>query len=50
LIDPSGPLWSGRIQGDMAGAMVPLNRSLDVDMRLWPQDVQGSRGGGPARG
>jgi len=27
----------------MAGAMVPLNRSLDVDMRLWPQDIQGSR-------
>ena len=27
----------------MAGAMVPLNRSLDVDIRLWPQDVQGSR-------
>jgi argininosuccinate lyase len=27
----------------MAGAMTPLNRSLDVDMRLWPQDVQGSR-------
>ena len=27
----------------MAGAMVPLNRSLDVDMRLWPQDVRGSR-------
>ena len=27
----------------MAGAMVPLNRSLDVDIRLWPQDVRGSR-------
>ena len=27
----------------MAGAMVPLNRSLDVDVRLWPQDVRGSR-------
>ena len=27
----------------MAEAMVPLNRSLDVDMRLWPQDVRGSR-------
>ena len=23
--------------------MVPLNRSLDVDIRLWPQDVRGSR-------
>ncbi len=27
----------------MAGAMVPLNRSLDVDVRLWPQDIRGSR-------
>ncbi len=27
----------------MAGAMVPLNRSLDVDIRLWPQDIRGSR-------
>ena len=27
----------------MAGAMVPLNRSLDVDIRLWPQGVRGSR-------
>ena len=27
----------------MAEAMVPLNRSLDVDMRLWAQDIQGSR-------
>jgi len=27
----------------MAGAMVPLNQSLDVDIRLWPQDVRGSQ-------
>ena len=27
----------------MAPAMVPLNRSLDVDQRLWPQDVRGSQ-------
>ena len=27
----------------MAGEMVPLNRSLDVDIRLWPQDVRGSK-------
>ena len=26
----------------MAPEMVPLNRSLDVDIRLWPQDVRGS--------
>ena len=27
----------------MAKAMVPLNRSLDKDIRLWPQDVRGSQ-------
>jgi argininosuccinate lyase len=27
----------------MASEMVPLNRSLDVDIRLWAQDVRGSR-------
>ena len=27
----------------MAGEMVPLNRSLDLDIRLWPQDVRGSQ-------
>ena len=37
------PLWSGRIQGGMAPEMVPLNRSLDVDGRLWRQDIRGSR-------
>jgi len=37
------PLWSGRIQGGMASEMVPLNRSLDVDGRLWWQDIRGSR-------
>ena len=26
----------------MSPEMVPLNRSLDVDIRLWPQDVRGS--------
>ena len=36
------PLWSGRIEGTMSPAMVPLNRSLDVDIRLWPQDIRGS--------
>lgn len=40
---PTDPLWSGRIQGEMAEAMVPLNRSLDVDIRLWPQDIRGSQ-------
>ncbi len=27
----------------MAEAMVPLNRSLGLDIRLWPQDVRGSQ-------
>lgn len=36
-------LWSGRIRGRMAPEMVPLNRSLGVDRRLWPQDIRGSR-------
>ena len=39
---PDAPLWSGRIEGTMSPEMVPLNRSLDVDIRLWPQDVRGS--------
>ena len=34
----------------MDGAMVPLNRSLDVDIRLWPQDVRGSRAWAQALG
>ncbi|MED5200211.1 MAG: argininosuccinate lyase [Gemmatimonadota bacterium] len=42
-MSPTDPLWSGRIQGEMAEAMVPLNRSLDVDIRLWPQDIRGSQ-------
>lgn len=37
------PLWSGRIQGGMAPEMIPLNRSLDVDLRLWRHDIRGSR-------
>ena len=40
---PSGGLWGGRFREGLAGSMVPLNRSLSVDFRLWPQDVQGSQ-------
>lgn len=36
-------LWGGRFKEGLADAMVPLNRSLDVDWRLWPHDVAGSR-------
>ncbi|MFH1763295.1 MAG: argininosuccinate lyase [Gemmatimonadota bacterium] len=36
-------LWGGRFRGGMADSMVPLNRSLSVDYRLWPQDIRGSQ-------
>ena len=36
-------LWGGRFEGRLAGEMETLNRSLDVDWRLWPQDVRVSR-------
>ncbi len=35
-------LWGGRFSGGMAPEMVPLNLSLDVDQRLWREDVRGS--------
>lgn len=41
--EEGGALWGGRFQEGMAGAMVPLNLSLDVDGRLWRQDLDGSR-------
>ena len=36
-------LWGGRFEDGLAGDMEALNRSLDVDWRLWPHDVRGSR-------
>lgn len=36
-------LWGGRFDGGLAREMVPLNLSLDVDRRLWRQDLKGSR-------
>jgi argininosuccinate lyase len=41
--DTPKPLWSGRIRGGMAPEMVPLNDSLGTDLRLWREDVAGSR-------
>ncbi|CAN5695736.1 argininosuccinate lyase [soil metagenome] len=38
-----GGLWGGRFSGGMAPEMEPLNRSLDVDRRLWREDLEGSR-------
>lgn len=40
--EETASLWGGRFEGGMAPAMVPLNLSLDVDGRLWRQDVRGS--------
>ena len=36
-------LWGGRFKEGLDEAMVPLNRSLDVDWRLWRHDIAGSR-------
>jgi argininosuccinate lyase len=39
----SGGLWGGRFTSGMAPEMEPLNRSLDIDRRLWREDIRGSR-------
>jgi argininosuccinate lyase len=36
-------MWGGRFTGDPDAAFAALNRSLSVDHRLWPFDIQGSR-------
>jgi len=36
-------LWGGRFEGGLASDMQVLNLSLDVDRRLWREDVRGSR-------
>ncbi len=36
-------LWGGRFAGGPAPALVAVNRSIDVDFRLWPFDIQLSR-------
>ena len=33
-------LWGGRFAGGPAAALEKLNRSLDVDFRLWPFDIE----------
>lgn len=35
-------IWGGPLGGGLAPAMEVVNRSLDVDWRLWPHDVRGS--------
>ena len=39
----SHKLWGGRFAGGTAPALERLNRSLDVDFRLWPFDVELSK-------
>src|SRR5690606_8166307 len=36
-------LWGGRFSGGLAPEMAALNLSLDVDRRLWREDLRGSR-------
>jgi argininosuccinate lyase len=36
-------LWGGRFGSGMDDAMTTLNRSLGTDLRLWSQDIRGSR-------
>ena len=36
-------LWGGRFSGDSAPELDALNRSIDVDIRLWPFDIQLSK-------
>ncbi|MFW6091846.1 MAG: argininosuccinate lyase, partial [Actinomycetota bacterium] len=39
----AGALWGGRFAGGPAGALAALSRSTDVDWRLAPYDIAGSR-------
>jgi argininosuccinate lyase len=40
---PGGRLWGGRFGGAPARSLDQLNRSLPIDVRLWREDVEGSR-------
>src|SRR5690606_21352854 len=40
---PDHRLWGGRFEAAPAPSLDELNRSLDVDRRLWREDVEGSR-------
>jgi argininosuccinate lyase len=37
------PLWKGRLGGALDADFAAINASIDVDRRLWPQDVQTNR-------
>ena len=45
-----GALWGGRFSGGLAPEMTRLNLSLDVDFRLWREDIRGSRAWAKALG
>jgi argininosuccinate lyase len=36
-------MWGGRFTAAPEASFAELNRSLPVDLRLWPQDIQGSK-------
>jgi argininosuccinate lyase len=40
---PSHKLWGGRFTGSTAASLDALNRSITVDYRLWPFDIQLSK-------
>jgi argininosuccinate lyase len=39
---PEHRLWGGRFEGGPAPSLEELNRSLDVDSRMWREDIEGS--------
>ena len=43
MSEGSGRLWGGRYESGPAPTLDELNRSLDVDRRLWREDIEGSR-------
>src|SRR5262245_7523722 len=38
----ANPLWGGRFAAGPAAVMAAINASIDVDKRLWREDVAGS--------
>ncbi|HSJ16151.1 MAG TPA: argininosuccinate lyase [Longimicrobiales bacterium] len=40
---PAQRLWGGRFGGSPAASLEQLNRSLPLDVRLWREDLEGSR-------
>lgn len=40
----SHKLWGGRFKAGPAAALTAVNRSIEVDFRLWPYDIRGSQG------